>query len=770
MLVSQATADLIQEQGSVIDPECSALSDEGQTSQAASELEDTRPGSSLSDHAKSLGDLQGEAASSDLGKEVKRLQREKKKETERANQYQVKLEALQSQVTLQTKQLTMAFEKQSQHISGLLVELQQKESALRSQGEELQCYKQELDALKTEKEGEEKKRREEMTVSEVGGGEQKEKAQDERSVEMLELQAVSILTTNSLADANCDAQRDARQRKMTSDAETPTPVNDTSHKDALHSGSQATNQSNLDSAGVVGETECRQDGGTADVVTELLALRQENQLLKQRIEDLVVSDTPALHSDSENQEDAVKQDQNTGNAALSCLAEQRSLSVSNDISTDARQSQLQDVKRDENEQDLEREDGRTTRAEEERSELRINHLQQQVEELLKRIQALSAETQQQAEELVMWRLASKPAPTFDQFPPDTDSQSETQDQISSVRQSQTNQQQSEEKTQRQPVTLTVQTQVQVPYLGVQESPGNVTVIREDEVVLSCASNKLQGRMLFSRLQHGNLPELKSFHPSKKTTELQEYNRDTAKTDKESEKENQEINLLHQLNTCQTQHKEKRDTEVIQLSSEKTGQPQTTKDSPKVSGPKQNKSTECFTVNHEAKQEASRATNKIKTTSDSSDRYVGTEMKSVSSQTEESLYPRSAPAVSELHCAYTQTEEEEEEEEELVESPPVSPVPLSQGAELGEKVLFSGSFPIPADPARLAERIRRNRTQLSAAFDDTEYEPYGLPEVVMKGFADIPSGPSCPYIVRRGLLGTTAVPVPQKDETQEEEMD
>lgn len=66
----------------------------------------------------------------------------------------------------------------------------------------------------------------------------------------------------------------------------------------------------------------------------------------------------------------------------------------------------------------------------------------------------------------------------------------------------------------------------------------------------------------------------------------------------------------------------------------------------------------------------------------------------------------------------------------VESPPVSPP--AWAPESGNQVLFSGSFPIPADPARLAERIRRNRTQLSAAFDDTEYEPYGLPEVVMKG--------------------------------------
>lgn len=164
-----------------------------------------------------------------------------------------------------------------------------------------------------------------------------------------------------------------------------------------------------------------------------------------------------------------------------------------------------------------------------------------------------------------------------------------------------------------------------------------------------------------------------------------------------------------------------------MPSDKTGQPhQAARDSHKV--PKQTKSAECYTESPEAKQEASRETKEINTANDSSDRRVKTEVKSVSSQTDETLYPRS-----ELLCAYTQTEEEEEEdEEELVESPPVSPVALSEGAQFADKVLLSGSFPIPADPARLAERIRRNRTQLSAAFDDTEYEPYGLPEVVMKG--------------------------------------
>lgn len=111
-------------------------------------------------------------------------------------------------------------------------------------------------------------------------------------------------------------------------------------------------------------------------------------------------------------------------------------------------------------------------------------------------------------------------------------------------------------------------------------------------------------------------------------------------------------------------------------------------------------------------------------------------RSVGSQTEDTSGPCAAPAAAELQCVYTQTTEvdedddDDEDEDACVESPPVSPP--AWGPECGTHVVFSGSFPIPADPARLAERIRRNRTQLSAAFDDTEYEPYGLPEVVMKG--------------------------------------
>lgn len=319
------------------------------------------------------------------------------------------------QVTCQTKQLTTAFEKQSQHISGLLAELQEKESILLVQGEELQRYKQELDAHKADEEGEEKKRREEMIVEEVEDEEQKEETQDERSVEISGLQSnqiserpVAVLTTNSQADS--DAQRGEREI-VTSNAERATSIrgdsdNEARRSEEQHPGSQDKTRGSHDSAGLMGETECNEDGGTADMVAELLALQQENLLLKRVIEGMAVPDTrtPALHTDGEQQEDPVKQSQKTGNAYLSCSAEQRSQSVPDDIPTDAQQSLLQDVKTMKNEGDLEMGDYRAPKAKEELeavSELQINRLHHQV------VTACDLFISQQGRDMCYWRRGTQ---------------------------------------------------------------------------------------------------------------------------------------------------------------------------------------------------------------------------------------------------------------------------------------------------------------------------------------------------------------------------
>ncbi|XP_039504714.1 centromere protein F isoform X2 [Pimephales promelas] len=145
----------------------------------------------------------------------------------------------------------------------------------------------------------------------------------------------------------------------------------------------------------------------------------------------------------------------------------------------------------------------------------------------------------------------------------------------------------------------------------------------------------------------------------------------------------------------------------------------------------------------------------------------TEMKNVSTQTEESRELDLRDKHSPIHaCTQTDGEQlETEQDEDGKDSPPLSLAPQITT----NQPLLSSMFPI-SDPAHLAERIRQNRTRMSAAYDQTEYEPYGLPEVVMKGFADIPSGPACPYVLRRGLLGTDALPLPRREATPQEKAD
>lgn len=169
----------------------------------------------------------------------------------------------------------------------------------------------------------------------------------------------------------------------------------------------------------------------------------------------------------------------------------------------------------------------------------------------------------------------------------------------------------------------------------------------------------------------------------------------------------------------TQHKEKRLADLNQMSSDKTGQQHSTKNPRKASAPKQTKTAECHSGDLETKPD------ELNTANCSSERDSWRKT-SVTTQTDESLCPHSTPLAFERHHAHTQTEEEEDRE---LSSASVLPALSLKAA--GDNILTS-TFPIPADPAQLAERILRSRAQLSAAFDDTEYEPYGLPEVVMKG--------------------------------------
>uniref|UniRef100_A0A4X2KXC3 DH domain-containing protein n=1 Tax=Vombatus ursinus TaxID=29139 RepID=A0A4X2KXC3_VOMUR len=68
--------------------------------------------------------------------------------------------------------------------------------------------------------------------------------------------------------------------------------------------------------------------------------------------------------------------------------------------------------------------------------------------------------------------------------------------------------------------------------------------------------------------------------------------------------------------------------------------------------------------------------------------------------------------------------------------------------------------VPSTPETFTKRIKKGVTPKGAAcfstgLENTEYEPEGLPEVVKKGFADIPTGKTSPYVLRRTTLATRA---------------
>lgn len=541
----------------------------------------------------SSGKGQEDCKLSILAAQVQSLQKQNETEKERANQYQIKLELLQNQVTQQTLQLTVAFERQSQHISGLLVELQEKENSLLSTEQELHQCKQELSALKDD-----------VTKEEKRNNHEKE----------------------GYTSACINSNHSKGTAQLIPDAESP----------VLHSYQQININSSdreIQEMKVISENE-----ENSEMSTELLNLQRENLVLKLKIAAMTAPEASGVNKDG-------------GSLAL----EEQALTALSDISVQAHNdTQQSSVDNGEHgEEHEEQPEAGCQRLDQ------ISHLQQQVVALQTKLQALSEENQQKTQELALWKLSSESV-------------------------------------------TGVESQQTAP-----ESSGCVTLMREDEIRLSCSSNKLQGRTLFSRLQHSTTSEPKT----PPLSVLQDQTEDHSGSDKE--------------NTSPTRLNQRNDTKDV-LDGSLPGR------------------------------------SEVKAVRSSLTRAVAMVVRSVSTQTE------SLPVLPGPPCSHTQAGLLLEDEE--VDSLPVSPVPFGEGPQSKDTVMLSASFPIPADPASLAERIRRNRTQLSAAFDDTEYEPYGLPEVVMKGFADIPTGPSCPYIVRRGLLGTAVVPVSQKNSADAEETD
>ncbi|XP_075386458.1 centromere protein F [Tenrec ecaudatus] len=106
-------------------------------------------------------------------------------------------------------------------------------------------------------------------------------------------------------------------------------------------------------------------------------------------------------------------------------------------------------------------------------------------------------------------------------------------------------------------------------------------------------------------------------------------------------------------------------------------------------------------------------------------------------------------------------------------PEVSPAPsvnerkmsASQSKVSGKRQRSSGiressGGPAPSTPETVSKKSRKaasSGVQSAGDTEDTGFEPEGLPEVVKKGFADIPTGKTSPYILRRTTMTTRTSP-------------
>nr|XP_020140049.1 centromere protein F [Microcebus murinus] len=73
---------------------------------------------------------------------------------------------------------------------------------------------------------------------------------------------------------------------------------------------------------------------------------------------------------------------------------------------------------------------------------------------------------------------------------------------------------------------------------------------------------------------------------------------------------------------------------------------------------------------------------------------------------------------------------------------------------------NGGGQTPSTPETFSKKSRKvvkSGVQTAEDTEDTAFEPEGLPEVVKKGFADIPTGKTSPYILRRTTMATRTSP-------------
>ncbi|TSY55757.1 Centromere protein F [Bagarius yarrelli] len=777
--------------------------------------------------------------------EVERMRIQRDKEAERAKKVQKKFEALQDQVTRQTRQLTLAFENQSKHIEGLLREVQQRDSALQRQGEELQqsCQK-ELDLLKKDKQ------KPVMINSMITDT---DKFAEKPSC------AISTTTINTpVVEQKCFYSVNDKPLQSDQQSFTDVEVKQAQHG-TVSAASDETNTSHVTLPAMPHTTSAPSD------VREPYSVSYTENTSKEML--------PEIQTVIQKV-DGHAFDTNTHNSGESSFTETKELSKNlKELlkhSTD-KTSVLQMVM------------NRLHEAQHELSELKTKHdqLTLQLQEV-SRLDVLSL--RQENNQIKQNLIECEPCLSNADFKQDesyhlTSATEENVTVTDLVSKESLHEQSGSERCPSAPVfSLNEQLQAlqselhflseknkdqaeelqlwRLSALTPEETPNEesnsspIVVVHEEQLVLSCSSTALHSRIKQSScmVQPGALYQpMGYFEPSNA-----DHQGDHQTLSNESIKAlplilklvepiadgNNEMNDEHDqlkmkiktisgldLSSGTFDHHHNSDNQIKQTGDQQPEnqpcgiafRPESREDgladsenripvidpncNTEVSDTKDYIMSspthdELVIATHSSKRNATKQENKHSLAPDCQTSNPVLRKNDVDQQELFKVTGGTDTAgVKEVKCVYTQTEEgntevgkvfegplqrpfvlhastqthgektmllkkEEEESDECThhKSPPLSSTPVSET----EKLLFSSSFPIPANPAHLAERIRRNRTRMSAAYDDTEYEPYGLPEVVMKGFADIPSGPACPYVLRRGLLGTAALPISLKE--------
>ncbi|RXN29258.1 centromere F-like isoform X1 [Labeo rohita] len=727
--------------------------------------------------------------------EVERLRAAQERESEKAKLAQGKLEDLQKQVTTQTKHLTQAFESQSKHIENLLKELHDKDCALQKQSEELQKCQEKICLLEEEKHTRMNIPHNEVSTppelsteisrelscdsvfSNTSISDHEMFSDDTQPVlkENVSLSTVQLPVCQNSDQTNTSKISDKLQTTesskphelfLTSEADVPNSSADSeAHKlfEVIDENSSSLLQEqHLDVPNLLPEPSTGDNKELERVTKELQDAQLELNVLKAQNSELVL------------QGDVIKEE------LLTVKRENEELKLKH-LSEDncAKQDGALLLANTENEELSSTEKGLQSDSSLGQEELSVLHadfnaevqcLQKQIQALQEQIQHLSEQNRTQAEELELWKISEETVGSkspsivlkeFELYLPCSPGKLHTQSRMTRTETHQcvrdvTYRSGLDDTNDQTNLRENVSPETQKTH-DIRESQGPVeALMTENENVMTKehAQHEYEGSSVIDESNKSPpfcVSNTISTNTKDKLSPLQTKRTDYSNSDSQpiasvspedqTKAANASVNSQEDAlssvsistkyqsevinsnpiteshgtadsqnsDVLRTGHNEIETMETVDLDKHGHCHGETTDEQNKhVEKPIKTESSPCQTV------EVSK---------------VRTEVKSVSTQTEESqeliLGERPPP----IH-AYSQTDGEQPEtvkDKEPADSPPLSTTPQT----VTNQLLLSSVFPMN-DPAHLAERIRQNRSRMSAAYDETEYEPYGLPEVVMKG--------------------------------------